>query len=140
MVLGSSNKEGTNNKNKLRMTTHPIEARGPDGEELTIDVGIVGATEPSRAVVVLSGVHGVEGFAGTGCSGPVGASPCAGSGSGALRRNPDGSGSDGCDGSNGAGSSGSAGERSTAPVAPTPSRAAAPPSSGSRSSSGTVRR
>ena len=42
---------------------HPIAARGPDGQELTIDVAAVGAERPRRALLVLSGVHGVEGFA-----------------------------------------------------------------------------
>ena len=42
---------------------HPIEARGPFGQELTIDVAQLGAADARRVLVVLSGVHGVEGFA-----------------------------------------------------------------------------
>lgn len=46
----------------LTPTTHPIEARGPDGAALSIDVVTIGAERPRRALAVLSGVHGVEGF------------------------------------------------------------------------------
>lgn len=38
----------------------PISARGPSGQALTIDDTVVGTTRPRRALVVLSGVHGVE--------------------------------------------------------------------------------
>lgn len=48
-----------------RTTEHPIEARGPDGEALTIDAAVLGAERPERAVVVSSGLHGVEGFFGS---------------------------------------------------------------------------
>lgn len=41
---------------------HPIAARGPAGQELTIDVTEVGAADAPRLLLVLSGVHGVEGF------------------------------------------------------------------------------
>lgn len=44
---------------------HAIEATGPDGQQLTIDVVALGAARPDRALVVLSGVHGVEGFVGS---------------------------------------------------------------------------
>lgn len=44
------------------VATHPIAARGPFGQELTIDVARVGPRQPHRALVLLSGVHGVEGF------------------------------------------------------------------------------
>jgi hypothetical protein len=43
----------------------PIDAKGPQGEELTIDVGMVGSNSPERTVVVSSGLHGVEGFMGS---------------------------------------------------------------------------
>ena len=46
----------------LDVRAHPIDARGPHGQELTIDVVALGAARPRRALVVLSGVHGVEGF------------------------------------------------------------------------------
>ena len=42
-----------------------LEGHGRDGEELTIDTVHLGATRPRAALLVLSGVHGVEGFAGS---------------------------------------------------------------------------
>ena len=48
-----------------RHASHPLDARGPEGQELTIDIAALGATEPDTALVVLSGVHGVEGFIGS---------------------------------------------------------------------------
>jgi hypothetical protein len=44
---------------------HPIAAEGPHGEALTIDVAIVPGSNPERALVVSSGIHGVEGFLGS---------------------------------------------------------------------------
>ncbi len=44
---------------------HPVAGQGPDGCELAIDVAWVGARNPRRAVVVSSGLHGVEGFFGS---------------------------------------------------------------------------
>lgn len=43
----------------------PLSGRGPDGESLAVDVASVGAARPARAVVVSSGLHGVEGFFGS---------------------------------------------------------------------------
>ena len=43
----------------------PLSGRGPDGESLTVDVATVGADRPQRAIVVSSGLHGVEGFFGS---------------------------------------------------------------------------
>ncbi|MCY4078221.1 MAG: M14 family metallopeptidase [Acidobacteria bacterium] len=43
----------------------PIPGRGPVGETLAVDVATVGAARPARAVVVSSGLHGVEGFFGS---------------------------------------------------------------------------
>jgi hypothetical protein len=40
---------------------------GPDGQELTIDVGKLGSAEPQALLVLISGTHGVEGFCGSGC-------------------------------------------------------------------------
>lgn len=52
----------------FRLESHPIEAAGPDGQELTIDVAIADAREggarPRGTVVVSSGLHGVEGYFG----------------------------------------------------------------------------
>jgi hypothetical protein len=44
----------------LAVEPHPIAARGPHGQELTVDVTLAGAADPARVLVVLSGVHGVE--------------------------------------------------------------------------------
>lgn len=41
--------------------------RGARGESLTIDVARLGAQHPTRALILLSGTHGVEGFCGSGC-------------------------------------------------------------------------
>ena len=48
-----------------QLEAHPIDARGPRGEELTIDVACSSAGDPERVLVVSSGVHGVEGFFGS---------------------------------------------------------------------------
>ncbi|HSP28081.1 MAG TPA: DUF2817 domain-containing protein [Ilumatobacteraceae bacterium] len=45
----------------LRVDPYPITARGPHGQELTIDVAAIGASRARRALVVLAGVHGDEG-------------------------------------------------------------------------------
>ena len=44
---------------------HPILARGPHGEELTVDVAVVPAADPACTLVISSGIHGVEGFLGS---------------------------------------------------------------------------
>jgi hypothetical protein len=44
---------------------HSIDRKGPSGEDLTIDIAIAGATRSDRALVVSSGIHGVEGFFGS---------------------------------------------------------------------------
>lgn len=44
---------------------HDITAVGPAGQRLGIDVATLGAADAPRLVVVLSGVHGVEGFIGS---------------------------------------------------------------------------
>jgi predicted deacylase len=46
----------------LAVEPHPIAARGDHGQELTIDVASFGAQAPRRALIVLAGVHGDEGF------------------------------------------------------------------------------
>ncbi|WP_017654613.1 DUF2817 domain-containing protein [Fortiea contorta] len=48
-----------------RLETYPIEQNGSDGEELSIDVAMVGSPHPQQIVVVSSGLHGVEGFFGS---------------------------------------------------------------------------
>jgi hypothetical protein len=44
---------------------HPIATRGPNGEELTIDVGFSSTLPAERMVVLSSGLHGVEGLFGS---------------------------------------------------------------------------
>jgi len=44
------------------VSSHPLDVRGPDDQVLSIDAAWLGATRPERALVVFSGVHGVEGF------------------------------------------------------------------------------
>jgi predicted deacylase len=44
---------------------HSVSARGPRGEALFIDTARLGATSPTRLLILTSGVHGVEGFAGS---------------------------------------------------------------------------
>jgi hypothetical protein len=48
-----------------RVASRPIAARGPRGEELALDTAWLGPEAPERALVVSSGIHGVEGFAGS---------------------------------------------------------------------------
>ena len=48
-----------------RLQRLPIDARGPHDQRLSINVAVLGAAEPRRALLVLSGVHGVEGFIGS---------------------------------------------------------------------------
>src|SRR5688500_14909024 len=48
-----------------RLESHGIGLPGPDGDELTVDVAILGDDRPDRAVVVSGGLHGVEGFFGS---------------------------------------------------------------------------
>ncbi len=47
------------------LTSHPIAARPVAGDELSIDVAYLGPESPARLIVLSSGLHGVEGFAGS---------------------------------------------------------------------------
>jgi hypothetical protein len=49
----------------VAIESYAIAARGPDGQNLTIDVAAFGARQPDRALLIMSGVHGVEGFIGS---------------------------------------------------------------------------
>ncbi len=42
-----------------------LDAKGPSGEDLSIDIGWFGPEKPSRVLLHSSGLHGVEGFAGS---------------------------------------------------------------------------
>ncbi len=44
---------------------HPLAERGPDEEELALDTAYLGPEAPARLLVVSSGIHGVEGYAGS---------------------------------------------------------------------------
>src|SRR5690242_4650808 len=48
-----------------RLDTLKLDSRGPSGEELAIDIGWFGAANPKRVLVHTSGLHGVEGYAGS---------------------------------------------------------------------------
>jgi hypothetical protein len=52
-------------KADARLETIPLDAKGPDGKDLTIDIAWIGAPNPRRALLHSSGLHGVEGFAGS---------------------------------------------------------------------------
>lgn len=49
----------------FELRSRAIRARGANGEALTIDIAYAGASRPRRVLVALSGVHGVEGPAGS---------------------------------------------------------------------------
>src|SRR5687768_663923 len=48
-----------------RLEVLPLDCTGPAGETLGIDLAWFGAAQPRRAILHLSGLHGVEGFAGS---------------------------------------------------------------------------
>jgi Protein of unknown function (DUF2817) len=48
-----------------RLDVLKLAARGPQGEELRIDIGSFGAANPQRIFIHSSGLHGIEGFAGS---------------------------------------------------------------------------
>ena len=48
-----------------RLTALQLDAKGPKGEDLTIDIAWFGAEKPKRVLVHSSGLHGVEAFAGS---------------------------------------------------------------------------
>lgn len=52
-------------RRSLPLDRYRIGALGPDGQALTIDVSSLGPRRPRRSLVVLSGVHGVEGYLGS---------------------------------------------------------------------------
>ena len=48
-----------------RLETIRLDAKGPNGEDLGIDIAWFGAPNPRRVLLHSSGLHGVEGFAGS---------------------------------------------------------------------------
>ena len=47
------------------ITSFLLDGRGPDGSELSTDVAWLGSPDANRALVTISGTHGVEGFFGS---------------------------------------------------------------------------
>lgn len=45
---------------------HPV-CRGPSGEQLAVDVASIGEVDSLRVIMLVSGTHGVEGYAGSAC-------------------------------------------------------------------------
>lgn len=56
---------GAARKAGAEIRSFPISEAGPAGEELSIDIAYLGAERPARLLVIDSGIHGVEGFAGS---------------------------------------------------------------------------
>lgn len=53
-------------RNQGRMVRYPYPgAYGPDGGDLSIDAGVFGPPDASRALLVIAGTHGGEGYAGS---------------------------------------------------------------------------
>jgi hypothetical protein len=50
----------------IKSFLHPS-MRGPAGEDLAVDVAVLGNGAASRVLMIVSGTHGVEGYAGSGC-------------------------------------------------------------------------
>lgn len=50
----------------LESFVHPS-IRGPQGEDLATDVAVLGSSDTGRILMIVSGTHGVEGYAGSGC-------------------------------------------------------------------------
>jgi len=60
--LGAASTAGAN------LTYHRLpKYRGPELEELFVDVAMLGPQNPENLLVLISGTHGVEGFCGSGC-------------------------------------------------------------------------
>ena len=50
-----------------RLSSHTNPARGPDGEPCITDVAWIGPEDARKLLVLVSGTHGIEGYAGSGC-------------------------------------------------------------------------
>jgi len=48
-----------------RLDVLPLTAKGPEGQEVTMDIAWLGSDTPNQVLVHSSGLHGVEGFAGS---------------------------------------------------------------------------
>jgi predicted deacylase len=51
---------------RVERFVHPS-VRGPTGEALAMDVAVLGHEIPDHVLMIVSGTHGVEGYAGSGC-------------------------------------------------------------------------
>ena len=61
---------------RIERHLHP-DAVGPSGEQLSIDTALLAPAQAEALLIVTSGVHGVEGFCGSGCqTGLLQDSPC----------------------------------------------------------------
>ena len=52
-------------KARGQLNSLELDAKGPEGENLSIDIAWFGAEQPRRVLLHSSGIHGVEGFAGS---------------------------------------------------------------------------
>lgn len=50
---------------QTEQNSHNISARGPNNEALSIDSAYLGNLKPSQLLIITSGIHGVEGYAGS---------------------------------------------------------------------------
>ncbi len=50
-----------------RLNSHVLDAKGPDGQELSTDVVRFGSEKASKVLMMICGTHGVEGLSGSAC-------------------------------------------------------------------------
>ena len=49
------------------LSSHTNPGKGPDGEDCITDVAWIGPTDAHKLLILVSGTHGIEGYAGSGC-------------------------------------------------------------------------
>lgn len=49
------------------LSSHTNPAKGPDGEDCITDVAWIGPDDARKLLILVSGTHGIEGYAGSGC-------------------------------------------------------------------------
>ena len=49
------------------MSSHTNPEKGPEGEDCIADVAWLGPEDASKLLILVSGTHGAEGYAGSGC-------------------------------------------------------------------------
>ena len=52
-------------KKQARLDKLKLDVAGPSGEDLTVDIAWFGSSTPENVLIHISGIHGVEGFAGS---------------------------------------------------------------------------